>query len=78
MVVESLHLVLLHLVEPLKEKLKQKGFLDGLRIAEIEFSTDVESDNFRCPEWFGEEVTEDERYKNWSLALNGIPSEDRS
>lgn len=53
--------------------------LDGLIVAEVEFSgadqetaTQAAAD-FVAPEWFGEEVTEDKRFKNQSLATNGFP-----
>lgn len=50
-----------------------KGDLAGLIIAEVEFSSVRESENFPQPTWFGREVTEDARYKNKNLALNGLP-----
>jgi len=47
--------------------------LDGLIIAEVEFSSEVESNEFIIPNWFGEEVTENKFYKNKNLALFGKP-----
>jgi len=38
----------------------------GLNVAEIELPS--ETAEFECPEWLGEEVTEDERYYNFNLA----------
>ncbi len=49
------------------------GALDGLVMAEVEFPNIEASKEFLTPVWFGEEVTEDERYKNKNLALDGIP-----
>ena len=50
-----------------------EGALAGLAVAEIEFSTVEASDAFEPPAWLGEEVTEDRRYKNRSLAERGAP-----
>lgn len=50
------------------------GDLDGLLTVEVEFRSEEESEKFEAPKWFHKEVTEDKRYKNQSLALNGIPS----
>ena len=38
--------------------------LDGLVVAEVEFDSEQSLDAFQPPEWFGREVTEDERYTN--------------
>ena len=48
--------------------------LDGLMVAEIEFTSASVSSQFTPPPWFGPEVTEDRPYKNISLALHGRPS----
>jgi CYTH domain-containing protein len=48
--------------------------LDGLIIAELEFDSTDESKRFCQPGWLGEEVTDDKRYKNSSLALHGRPA----
>jgi len=50
------------------------GQLEGLVVAEVEFDSEEESGLFQPPQWFGEEVTHDERYKNKNLALHGKPS----
>jgi adenylate cyclase len=50
-----------------------QGKLEGLRVAEVEFESERAADAFRPPEWFGEEVTGDERYLNESLATKGAP-----
>ncbi|MFA9454855.1 MAG: CYTH domain-containing protein [Candidatus Aminicenantaceae bacterium] len=50
-----------------------QGTLSSLCLAEVEFSSNQEALAFRPPDWFGEEVTENERFKNKSLALHGRP-----
>jgi adenylate cyclase len=47
--------------------------LAGLVVAEIEFASEDESAAFEPPDWFGPEVTEDPRYKNRALAVDGRP-----
>jgi adenylate cyclase len=49
------------------------GELEGLVTAEVEFSSEAESRTFKPPAWFGTEVTEDPRYRNRTLALEGKP-----
>jgi len=49
------------------------GELQGLIVAEVEFKSEQESSLFIPPQWFGKEVTHDERYKNKNLALHGRP-----
>jgi adenylate cyclase len=49
------------------------GRLEGLVLAEVEFESVAASEAFVPPSWLGQEVTEDSRYKNRSLALNGPP-----
>ncbi len=44
------------------------GELDGLSTIEIEFETEEQAMNFSIPDWFGEEVTFNKRYKNKNLA----------
>ena len=41
-----------------------------LRIAEVEFSSEEEALAFQKPDWFGDEVTWDPRYRNAFLALS--------
>lgn len=48
------------------------GELDGLRVVEVEFESVEQSQRFVAPDWFGEEVTDDKRYKNQSLAIRGL------
>jgi CYTH domain-containing protein len=47
--------------------------LDGLVTAEVEFPDAEGADAFRPPDWFGEEVTADDRYDNRNLARDGLP-----
>jgi len=49
--------------------------LSGLVIAEVEFGSEQEAAAFEPPEWFGEELTMDNRYKNKNLAMYGCPKE---
>jgi CYTH domain-containing protein len=51
-----------------------EGNLAGLMTAEVEFGSVNDSSRFTPPKWFGDEVTEDSRYKNKNLALHGLPS----
>lgn len=44
------------------------GDLEGLYTVETEFKSDEQAESFVIPEWFGEEITEDLRYKNKNLA----------
>jgi CYTH domain-containing protein len=49
------------------------GSLDGHRLVEVEFDSDDAADEFEPPDWFGREVTTDNRYSNSSLARDGWP-----
>ena len=49
------------------------GNLKGLITTEVEFKTIEDAENFTAPEWFGKDVTMDNRYKNTSLSIYGIP-----
>ena len=51
-----------------------EGALTGLVVAEVEFTSREQSAAFEPPAWFGEEVTEDDRYKNRRLAVDGVPA----
>jgi CYTH domain-containing protein len=44
------------------------GELDGLRVVEVEFPDRTAARAFEPPDWFGDELTGDERYANQSLA----------
>jgi adenylate cyclase len=50
------------------------GALYGLVVAEVEFADDERADAFEPPAWFGREVTDDSRFKNQTLARDGMPS----
>jgi CYTH domain-containing protein len=50
------------------------GALDGLVLAEVEFSSEAASAAYEPPAWFGPEVTEDLRYANRALAVDGVPA----
>jgi len=42
--------------------------LEGLKMVEVEFDTEEDAKNFVVPNWFGEEVTYDKKYKNKNLS----------
>jgi CYTH domain-containing protein len=50
------------------------GDLSGLRIAEVEFSSEAEAAAFQPPAWFGREVTGRGEWSNAALAREGRPS----
>ena len=52
-----------------------RGNLEGLVLAEVEFPSRDKSEEFEPPDWFGEEVTEDIRYKNQNLAQKDVPKD---
>ena len=45
-----------------------QGKLKGLYIVEVEFNSINEANNFIIPPWFGEEITNNQEYKNQNLA----------
>ena len=47
------------------------GALEGLVLAELEL--DNADQHIHKPDWLGDDVTDDRRYYNASLALNGLP-----
>ena len=49
--------------------------LEGLVVAEVEFDSVEEADEYVPPHWFGEEVTMDKRYSNAHLSKFGRPTE---
>lgn len=49
--------------------------LKGLTTVEIEFDTIQACNNLNPPNWFGEEVTDNPRFTNKSLAIHGLPKE---
>lgn len=63
---------------PLGERLEAEvdvfeGALDGLVLVEVEFASLETARAFAPPAWFGEEVTQDARYRNQHLAMRGMP-----
>lgn len=47
------------------------GRFQGLKIAEVEFETEKEAEEFLPPEWFSQDVTFDKRYHNSYLSRLG-------
>lgn len=45
-----------------------EGVLEGLVFVEVEFPDVAQADNFVKPDWFGEEVSADKRYRNTYLS----------
>ena len=43
------------------------GKLEGLVFAEVEFESKEDADSFKKPDWFGEDVSSDRRYRNGFL-----------
>jgi adenylate cyclase len=52
-----------------------RGDLEGLVVAEVEFHGEDEAHAFSPPPWFGDDVTDDGRYKNQRLAVDGRPAD---
>ncbi|MBP9483819.1 MAG: adenylate cyclase, partial [Negativicutes bacterium] len=48
--------------------------LTGLAVVEVEFDSLEAAASFVPPNWFGHEVTADQRYKNANLAKSGKPT----
>ena len=44
------------------------GKLAGLLVVEVEFASEEEAGRFVAPDWFGQEITEDSRFRNAALA----------
>jgi len=51
-----------------------EGDLDGLVTAEVEFPDEASALAFEAPAWLGRDVTDDKRYGNRVLAVDGLPS----
>ncbi|MEY8829278.1 CYTH domain-containing protein [Sedimentitalea sp. XS_ASV28] len=51
-----------------------EGTLAPLVLVEVEFGTVKEATGFQPPAWFGQDVTDDARYSNASLAASGAPA----
>ena len=45
-----------------------KGSKGNWGVVEVEFSSKKEAENFQVPSWFGKEVTDNPKYKNFNLA----------
>ena len=52
-----------------------KSPVNGLKTVEVEFASVKEAKAFEVPAWFGEEITEDKRYKNQALAMGSLDEE---
>jgi CYTH domain-containing protein len=50
-----------------------RGSLAGLIVVEVEFEDLDAARAFVSPRWFGRELTDDARYSNQRLALEGLP-----
>lgn len=50
------------------------GELAPLQLVEVEFQTEAEAIAYVPPDWFGIDVTADKRYKNKTMAINGVPT----
>jgi len=51
---------------------RYQGDLEPLLIAEVEFTSVEQSQTFKKPDYFGQEVTGEETYRNVSLAIHGL------
>ena len=49
--------------------------LEGLITVEVEFDTIDICETFVPPDWFSKDITFDNRYKNTSLSINGLPKD---
>jgi CYTH domain-containing protein/CHAD domain-containing protein len=47
----------------------------GLVVAEVEFDSMAALVSFEPPDWFGDDVSDDERYTNAALARDGLPAD---
>lgn len=45
-----------------------EGEYRGLNLVEVEFDSEESANDFRAPDWFGEEVTYDGKYQNSNLS----------
>lgn len=44
---------------------------EGLKIVEVEFDSLEDAESFEAPSWFGEDVSNDPRFKNARMAVDG-------
>lgn len=49
-----------------------EGLLAPLIVAEVEFNSIEESEQFIAPDWFGEEITDNLNFTNYNLAKGGL------
>lgn len=49
------------------------GALSGLFTVEVEFPDEASARGFDAPDWFGQDVTDDDAYRNQRLAVKGKP-----
>ena len=49
------------------------GDLAPLCLVEVEFTSQDQAARYVPPDWFGTDVTDDTRYKNKTMAINGVP-----
>jgi adenylate cyclase len=49
------------------------GALRGLRVAEVEFPDQESARSFQAPDWFADEITDRDAYRNRSLATRRRP-----
>ena len=52
---------------------RYQGSLAPLLVAEVEFDSVEASEKFKKPGYFGEDITDEESYRNASLAIHGAP-----
>lgn len=50
------------------------GPLEGLVVVEVEFPTTTAAHTFTPPPWFADDLTNDPRYSNATLATTGLPT----
>lgn len=50
-----------------------EGEHHGLVLVEVEFPSEEDAEKFVAPDWFGRDVTDEDGYSNYSLAVNGTP-----
>jgi CYTH domain-containing protein len=51
--------------------------LDGLSVAEVEFSSEDDADRYELPGWLGRELTGEREFDNDVLAERGLPERHR-
>ena len=53
-----------------------RGFFEGVTLAEVEFSSTTDAEQFTPPEWFGTDVTYDIRFHNSEMSKGSITSQE--